>query len=308
MKEWFQQNRWLGTFLIVLAGATLIALILLYMAKGSFEQASARYSEASAERSRLERLDPFPNDANYKKMKVFVESYKDALEKFKVDLKTHALPVPADLPPNEFQTRLRQVTTETIEKARGANVKLPDNFFLGFDEYTAALPNTAATPLLGQELAQVQMLMNIVIDSRVDSVTVFKRTPLPEERSAAPSPSPAPGRKPAEPAASGLKLLERHIVDITFVGSPSAARKAINQISSAGEQVYIIRTLRVLNEKLKGPERDQRPSGSAPAASSPAPSAEAAQPASKQGSALNFMVGNEHIEVAAKIEIVRFTY
>ncbi len=304
MKEWFQQNRWLGTFLIVLAGATLISVVLLFMAKGSYEEASARYGEASAERSRLERLDPFPNEANYKKMKVFVESYKDALEKFKADLKTHALPVPAEMPPNEFQTRLRQATTETIDKARGANVKLPDNFFLGFDEYTAALPNTAATPLLGQELAQIQMLMNIVIDSHVDSVTVFKRASLTEERSASPSPSPAPGRKPAEPAATGPKLLERHTVDITFVGQPSAARKAINQISSVGEQVYIIRTLRVLNEKLKGPERDQRPSGTAPAA----PATEAAQATPKQASGLNFIVGNEHIEVAAKIEIVRFTY
>src|SRR5205085_11857179 len=128
--------------------------------------------EAAAERSRLERLDPFPNDDNYRKMKVFVESYRASLDKFKIDMKTHALPAPTELAPNEFQSRLRQTTTETLEKAKTSKVRLPDNFFLGFDEYTAALPNTAAAPLLGQELSQIQLLLNTVIESRVDSVTV----------------------------------------------------------------------------------------------------------------------------------------
>ena len=68
--------------------------------------------------------------------------------------------------------------TTTSEKARVNKVRLPDNFFLGFDEFAAALPNTAAAPLLGQELSQMQILMNILIDARVDSVTALRRTPL----------------------------------------------------------------------------------------------------------------------------------
>ena len=75
MMNWFQQNRWLGTFLIASGVSTLIALILLFTMKSSYEGASAQFNEAAAERSRLERLDPFPNDANYKKMKVHIENY-----------------------------------------------------------------------------------------------------------------------------------------------------------------------------------------------------------------------------------------
>jgi hypothetical protein len=296
MMNWFQQNRWLGTFLIALGISTLIALVLLFTMKSSYEGAFAQFNEATAERSRLERIDPFPSDANYKKMKVHIENYSAALDKFKEELKTHVLPAPS-LAPNEFQSRLRQVTTATSEKARVNKVRLPDSFFLGFDEFTAALPNTAAAPLLGQELSQIQILMDILIDARVDSVTALRRTPLPEEKGVPPTAASVPGRKPAGAAGTGPKMLERGVVDLTFVAAPSAARKVINQIAAVNDQFFIIRTLHVRNEKDKGPAREQ--TAGAPA-DSPAKLA--------SNASLNFIVGNEHIETSARIEIVRFTY
>lgn len=296
MKDWFQQNRWLGMFLIAFGVFTLIALILLFATKSSYERAFARFNEAAAERSRLERLDPFPSDANYKKMKVHIETYSAALDKFKEELKTHVLPAPP-LAPNEFQSRLRQAITATSEKARANKVRLPDNFLLGFDEFASALPSTAAAPLLGQELSQMQALMNILIDARVDSVTALRRTPLAEEHGAAPPTGAGPGKKPAGGAATGPKMLERGVVDLTFTAAPSASRKVINQIAAANDQLYVIRTLHVRNEKDKGPAR-------APAAGT-APGTPV-QPA--PNTPLNFIVGNEHIETSARIEIVRFTF
>ncbi|MEP7015479.1 MAG: Amuc_1100 family pilus-like protein [Verrucomicrobiota bacterium] len=301
MMDWFQKNRWLGTFLIVLAGAILLSLIFLFMTRSSYEEAFARFNEAAIERNRLERLDPFPNDANYKEMKVHIENYRTSLDKFKSDLMTHVLPMPPQLAPNEFQTRLRQAITTASDKARLNKVRLPENFFLGFDQFTAALPDTAAAPLLGQELSQIQLLANLLIEARVDSVAEFKRTPLASEGGAQPIPAAAPGKKPAGPAATGRKELERAVVDLKFSAVPSVARKVINQIAGANEQFYIIRTLYVRNEKDKGPTREQTGEG-APAAAQPA------APAAKPPGALNFIVGNEHIEVAAQIEIVRFTY
>src|SRR5205823_6355712 len=147
------------------------------------------------------RQDPFPSEANYKKMQGYVAEYGAALDKLKEDLKTRVLPVPA-LAPNEFQSRLRQAMVMTAEKARANRVQLPANFALGFDEYTAALPSTAGAPLLGQQLAQIELLLNILLDDRVDGVSAFTRTRSQEERgaSAATTPTPAAGRKP--PAAA----------------------------------------------------------------------------------------------------------
>jgi hypothetical protein len=292
--KWFRENRWLGTFLIVFGICALLALYFLFTAKGAFEEAATRFNAAAAERNRLEHLNPFPNEANYRQLKTHLENYRTALNRVKEELKTQMLPV-TPLAPNEFQTRLRQAMMGTTARARANRVKLPVNFRLGFDEFTSTLPNTAAAPLLGQELAQIELLMNLVIDSRVDAVTALKRPPLPQEKGA--TPAATPGRKPANPAPTEPKMLERGIVDLTFTSSPSVARRLLNQIASTSEQFYIIRTLHVRNEQEKGPPREGAEAGGAGAALKPTPKG-----------AIKFIVGNEHIETSARIELVRFTF
>jgi hypothetical protein len=178
-------------------------------------------------------------------------------------------------------------------------VKLPDNFHLGFDEFTAALPDTVAAPLLGQQLAQAESLVNILVDARVDSVTAFQRRSLPDQRGTAIAaiPVPALGRKPAAAATTKPKLVACQIVDLAFMSSPSVARKVLNQIASSNQQFYIIRTVLVRNEQEKGPRRESTEADASTAASTPTPSA-----------AIKFIVGNEHIEMSARIEMVRFTF
>ena len=308
--KWFQQNRWLGTFLIIFGICVLFAGFLLYWTRGNWSDARQAFDKTAAERSRLQRLDPFPNDANYGKLKVLLENYSVALDKFKEELKKEAVPE-TPLAPNEFQSRLRQAAIATLNRAHANNVKLPDKFELGFDEFTTALPKTSMAPLLGQELSQIQMLINVLLDAKVDSVTSFHRAPLPEERGVSPAPAATPtlgrkgsaarGAKPAEPSATPPELLKRNVVDLTFKAAPAVARKVLNEIASSTGQFFIIRTLYVHNEKDKGPPREKA------AEPNPSPSEQAA---SKQpGNApLNFIVDNEHLEISATIEMLRFTF
>jgi hypothetical protein len=308
--NWLQQNRWLGTFLILFGICTLGAGILLFMARSNWNNAKGQFDAAVVELNRLQRLDPFPSDANYRKLKVHLENYSAALDKFKEELKTQMALAPL-LAPNEFQSRLRQATIVTFDRARANNVKLPDKFRLGFDEFATALPKTEAAPLLGQELSQVQMLINILLDAKVDSVTSLHRAPLPEEHGISPIPAATPvarprgssvrGPKPAGPSAVSPRLLERNIVDLTFKAAPAVARKVLNQISSSSGQFYIIRTLYVRNEKDKGPPREK-------AAEPTPPPNEPSAPNQPANAPLNFIVGNEHIEISARIEMLRFTY
>jgi hypothetical protein len=313
--KWFQQNRALGTLLIVIGICVLFAGILLCWRWANWRDARQAFDKAAAERNRLEHLDPFPNDANYRKLQGYLEKYSAALDKFKEELKREVAPAPP-LAPNEFQSRLRQATIATVNRARANNVKVPDKFQLGFDEFARAMPNTAVTPLLGQELSQIQMLINILLDAKVDSVTSFHRAPLPGEHAPASTPAPkstpaparkgTPGRgqKAAEPSATTTttNLVERNVVDFTFKAAPSAARKVLNEIASSSGQFFIIRTLYVHNEKDKGPSR-QKTGEPTPAQTEQATPAETGQ-----AGPLNFIVGNEHIEVSATIEMLRFTF
>ncbi len=292
--NWFRENRWLGTFLIVFGICTLLAVYFLFKAKGEFQEATARFHDAATERNRLEHLNPFPNEGNYQQMKTHLENYRVSLDRVKQELKTQVLPI-TPLAPNEFQSRLRQAIIATANRARTNRVKLPVNFRLGFDEFTAALPNTPAAPLLGQELAQIELLVNLLIDTRVDAVTALKRAPLPDEKGS--TPAATPERKQASPAATGPKMLERGIVDLTFASSPSVARRVLNQIASTSEQFFIIRTLHVRNEQDKGPPREGAEAAAVATSGKPTPKG-----------AIKFIVGNEHIETSARIELVRFTF
>jgi hypothetical protein len=303
VNTWFQQNRFLGTFLIVFLLATIASVYFLFSARSGYNEAKAVFDANAAELTRLQRLSPFPTETNLRKMKTQAEDYGSELNKLKDDLRGRMLPV-TPMAPNEFQSRLRQVSTALAEKARANRVKLPENFYLGFDEFAAALPDTAAAPVLGQQLAQAELLMNILLDARVESVTSFRRVTATNARAttaapiATPTPTPARGAA-ATAAAAAPQLVERTPIELAFVSTPGSARRVLNQIATANEQFYVVRTLHVLNEKDKGPARDGAP-GTAPAA----PASAAGTPAA----GLQFIVGNERIQTSARVEMVRFTF
>jgi hypothetical protein len=299
--NWFNENKWLGTFLVVFALALIAATYFVLNGRSASNDSLAHFQDAIAKKNQLERLDPFPSEANFRKMKQHLENYGATLNKLKEELKTR-VPAPAPIAPNEFQARLRQSMTAIAERARVNRVKLPDNFALGFDEYTAGLPGTGAAPLLGQELAQIEALLNLIIDAHVDGITGLVRRRLPEEGGATTTPSPTPGPRGVGPV-TGPPEVERGVIDLSFGSSPSAARKVLNQVVSAPQQFYIVRTLHVRNEKDRGPAREQPiPSGATSATAQPQPTP--VRPT--QPGALNFIVGNEDLELSARIELLRF--
>src|ERR1700719_4661798 len=125
--NWFRENRWLGSFLIAFGALSVFALWFLFSAKGNFADASGQFREAAAERSRLEHLNPFPNEDNFRKTQTELENDRASLNKLKEELRTEVVPV-SSVAPNEFQSRLRQAILAATERARTNRVKLPENF------------------------------------------------------------------------------------------------------------------------------------------------------------------------------------
>ena len=303
--NWFRANPVWGAITLAIGLALFFTLGLLWWTKGNFEAEKEHYQANMANLRQLEASSPYPSAGNVRKMKAYLENYRTSLDKLKAELTLHVLPI-TSLPPNEFQMHLREAMTATTANARVHSVKLPENFNLGFPEYIAALPSTRDAPKLGQELTQIQFLLNIIIEARVDGIRMFRRAPRDVNATAttsAPTPRGATG-------GSAPKAIERNIVEFAVSASPMAARKVINQISAADEQFFIMRSLHVKNQKEKGPPRETGASETAnPAPNSavnttatPGPTSSASPPA-----ALNFIVGNEHIDVSARVEMVNFT-
>src|SRR5437764_7736537 len=252
--SWFRENPFWSAFIAIAGGALLLAAGLVWWTKGSYEDAMAKYRESAAEQARLESGNPYPSSANVGKMKTYLDNYKATLDKLIPELKTRML-TEAPLAPNEFQTRLRQAIIHTAENARNNRVKLPANFFLGFDEFVSSLPSPEDAPALGQELSQIQLLLNTIIEARVDAITAFHRIPHPGTVTAVGPAQAATPRVPPKPS-PGPKSIEQRAIEFTIAASPTAGRKVINQIAATSEQFFIIRAVRVKNQKDKGPSRE----------------------------------------------------
>lgn len=298
--KWLRENKFLGAFLIAVAGATLVGVFVLAVAKSSFTDSTDEFNRTTAELTRLQRLHPFPNEPNLRLMKRQAADYGLSIAKLKEELKAHVVPV-APMKPNEFQARLRQTVITVTEKARTNRVKLPDKFLLGFEEFTSALPSDAVAPLLGQQLAQSELLIEIMIDARIDALTAFKRSPITEHRAMATARD-----RTGETASSAEDVVKRSVIQASFVSTPLAARRVLNQIANAHQQFFIIRTLHVVNEKDKGPVRAQTVNTER-AGRIEAASAEALAK-TKPAAAIHFIVGAEHLQTSADIELVRFTF
>jgi hypothetical protein len=301
--NWLQQNRFLGTFLGAFGLATLLGLWFLFHEKGAADAAQARLEETLNELSRLRRSTPFPEEENLKKTRAQTETYRASLLALEKELKNRMFPR-LPLQPNEFQAQLRLAVNDVLDHAATAKVQLPANFNLGFDPYATSLPNLEAAPRLGRQLRAIEWIVNTIIDAHVDSLGSLAREPLAEEKAASET-TPTPGRGVGQKkAASGReKIVDGAPIDLSFSGSPAAVRRVINQIAAARDQFYIIRTLVVKNQVDKGPKRGG-PETTAPAPAPPpgAPAAGGKEPG------ISFIVGTEHLDVAARVEIMRFNF
>jgi len=301
--NWFQQNRFLSFFIGGLAFATALSTGFLFREKSAAAREEARLETTIGELTRLQRSRPFPSQENFGRAKAQSDNYHHLLLALKNELKARTFPKPLLLP-NEFQAQLRQVATDVIEQARASKVQLPESFNLGFDEYATSLPNTAAAPHLGRQLRAIEWIANTIIEAHVDTLQSLTRSTLPEEKAApAPARTRTPGGKESKTPEVSAKIVDSTSIDVAFSGSPTALRRILNQIAAAKEQVYVIRTLQVRNQADKGPQRGDREK-LAPASSVASPVAQTV--AKEQG--ISFIVGTEHLNVAAKVEILRFNF
>jgi len=294
----FLQDRFLGSFIVGLGLTTLFGLWFLLHEKGRADEARERLKRTVSEFNRLRASSPFPNEENLEKTKAQMEGYRNSLRALENELKTRMFPR-LPLQPNEFQTQLRLAVTAVQERATASKVQLPANFNLGFNEYATSLPNSETAPRLGRQLRAIEWLTNTIIEAHADALTSLTRTPIPEEK---PAPSPTPMAKAGATVAAKKGTAERFIestsVSLNFSGSPAAVRRILNQIAVARDQFYVLRTLVVKNRVDNGPKRGPPETASAPAQS--APDGQSKEPA------IAFIVGTEHLDAAAKIEIVNF--
>jgi hypothetical protein len=271
--DWIRENKTLATLMGVFLAAALGLGFVLVTSYSAYAESRQRFDNANNSLAGMKSADLYPSQENLDKKKALVGEY----EKKVTDLGRVLLllqPTVEPISETDFQAKLKTKIAEVRTKA-GKVTQLPGDFALGFSEYTASLPKSAA---IAKELADYldasEAVVNTLIDAGVDSVESFERSQLGSESGeaaavAAPPPPPPPSRpgmpaprprlpqKPSVAPKEVAKMVERRTLTITLTSDQGSLQTVLNQLASPSKMPHFtaIRLMRIENEKNEGPMR-----------------------------------------------------
>ncbi len=260
--NWFKEN----PVVLAIAAAALVGTL----AGGFFameaavrqEAAVAGYTSAITSLRRLEGKQPFPDDANLKKVQASVEDYKKNITDFVTSLNKIEVPV-AEISPQKFQDELR-VAADNIRKSTANKTSLPENFFFGFDAFRTQLPPQGETKELNREFLAIKSLIDAIIPLGITSIDALVR-----HAGAAPA-APDPKAAPPKPNEAVAKPLPFDSFTLGITAPQNSFISAFDKIP-ANPGFLVLRSMTIENTSPTAPLKAD--TGKPKPATAPAPTA-----------------------------------
>ncbi len=270
--ESLKKNKFLSTFIGVVAGA---ALILGWLLFSSWRDQTAKAEVFAAEKTEVDRLESkplFPNEENLKARKAQVDVYAVSVNELQKKLIASQPELDRSLRSDQFQSKL----TDTLRdiKSLAEMTKLSEKggeFDLGLGKYRNSLPPDAAVADLDFQLTALASLVRTLLTDRVSAIENIERTELAvesgvkEEEPAEATRSGSRARRPAATAAAGSAsvldektVLQRYPFGLRFTGTNKSVQDALNHLANSKDHFFAIRAIRVENEKKDGPDKSLR--------------------------------------------------
>lgn len=296
---WFRRFPGLSIFIALCLLATCAMAVMIFLASARYSKISADYKEAERELQRLESAKVYPSRKNVQLIQQERDIFSNKLADLRSQLASKS-PRVEPISPNGFQDKLRAAVSDVQKLAADKSVELPEGFYLGFDRYQSTLPRPEAAPILSRQLDSFQTVLERLMQAGANKITFLNREALPVED----------GEKPATDA-----LFHKQKIEIGFISSPETFRQMVNAIAQ-NENFLVLRTLLVRNEKQTPPSKaDTAQDEEAPATASAAGDLDALFGGSSSSGGesiqsqaqrrLKFVVGQEKVEAALQIEIIR---
>lgn len=250
--SWIQENK--PAALTIGVGAVLtLGLVGLGFSFGSSadEAAQAHQSSLSAIKS-LEQSPTTPEPAKVKELAASVEAYALRVDGLKKRLSQFGVEEIEPMTPEAFNNQLKQTVESFRAAATAKDVLVPEEFYMGFEEYRDKLPKSEASGYLNYELSATNWLFNELLKDGMQRVISVVRKPITQETNQPPAPTnarPKPGAAPEPP-----KVMVRMPIEIVVEARKESWAKVLTAIaSSEAEHFMIIRGMRIVNEKTVGP-------------------------------------------------------
>ncbi|MCX6974839.1 MAG: Amuc_1100 family pilus-like protein [Verrucomicrobia bacterium] len=282
--SWFKENPILSVALLV---CLLIAGAIAYFASEAASTYQAAHDSLTSQInafSLLQKKSPYPTEKNLGILTASRDKYAEAFAGLKATILKMEAPL-EPVSPQEFQDKLREGVNDLSKTAKEKNIKLPEKFFFGFDEYQSQLPAPEAASALNRDFNVLQKLLISLLSLPVEAINSLEREAPPV---ATPTPTPAP-KKSVETTPPPKTQILKTTFKLSFTASQDKTRAAINMIPKS-DAFLIIRSLTMENTKP-----------TAPAKKDPAiPSKD------KNPTSLQVLLGNESVKTDLSLEIIDF--
>jgi hypothetical protein len=248
-------------FVSALAGITIVVCAaLFYLASkggGKYDDAKAAFDESYAAVSVSEGIPLYPTAANRDGKHKALGEYRQAIGELSSLFDKYRPGDLENITPTKFGTRLKKIDTDVKEAFKAVGCDLPDGFYLGFEEYGKKPATEKATGVLGYQLDGIRQALLGLAGARPSKVIRFYREPVEEETGGNYQPNPD-------------DVARNFACEITFKGSESSARKFISSLGTTDSYYYIIRCLKIVNERDTPPQVNDAKFESEAPASAPA--------------------------------------
>jgi hypothetical protein len=234
--NWIKQN----PFLSGLIGGSLVlcGLLTAVAIKGllKYQDAKSRFEDAFMEVTQSEKLPLYPISQNRQAKIKALDDYGQSVEKLREFYSKYQLDPNSKITTQQFTDHLKAANEEVVKTFKAADIKLPDNFFMGFEAYNGQLAKSGSTAILDYQLDAVRHLLLGMAEARPKELIRFYRTKITEEDDGV-----------YEPFENDVS--RKFGYEIVFKGSEASVRDFINRLGNRESCCYVIRSMRINNEK-----------------------------------------------------------
>ena len=242
--SWIQENR----FAAGLGGITAVAAAGLIFwgikANGSYNQAKEDYTAAADQVDTLSGGKLYPSDDHLQAKKKAVTDYEKSVNDLQKAFDKFRAPTPPNVEPDVFSANLlsaKEAAVKAFANVSPVPTELPAEFSLGNESYTSSPPRKEATGILTYELEAISELIANLAAASPTKLLNIHRPQLDEEKE---------GGKPFDPKGKSYRALP---VEISFAGNEATVRKFISSLDDSQKHYYVVRSIRLMNEKQKAP-------------------------------------------------------
>lgn len=233
--NWIKSN----SFVAGLAGITaLICGILFFLSSKwgtRYDEAKVSFDQSHELVATSEKLALYPDDAlSAAKRKALVD-YRQSIEDLRNLFEPYRTGKTINVSPQVFTDRLKSAHQEVAAAFEKADCVLPENFFLGFEEYSNQLARSESTGTLLLQLDGIKHALMGLAEARPNELLKVYREAVAEENGDSYQPAPN-------------DIARYFPVEIAFRGSESSVRDFLNSLGSKESHYYIVRCLKIQNE------------------------------------------------------------